>query len=114
MLKENISKRVKFFQNIALMVVQLKNEGIEFMPFYFYRTIEEQIELVKEGKSQILNSKHLSWLAIDMVLVKEGKLEWNDSPEYQRAGDVWESLDGIWGGRWTSLKDIYHFELKNE
>ena len=108
------ANRVKFFQDISIMITQLSNEGIEFMPTCFYRTQAEQEDMVKKGVSKTLNSKHTKWLAIDFVLVKDGNLIWLRCSEYERAGEIWESLGNTWGGRWQSLNDIYHFELKEK
>ena len=105
-----MENRVKFFQDIALMITQLKNEGIEFMPTCFFRSQIEQEEMVKKGLSKTLNSKHTKWLAIDFVLIKDNKLVWKRCKEYERAGEIWEGLGNIWGGNWQSLTDIYQFE----
>jgi len=105
-------KRVKFFQDIALFITQLANEGIQFMPFSFYRSIEEQKALVKQGMSKTLNSKHLRWLAIDLVLIENGKPIWKRTSTYDRAGEIWKQLGHVWGGDFKELSDIYHFEFK--
>ena len=110
----NTSNRIKFFQDIALMVTQLSNEGIRFMPTCFYRSQSEQEEIVKRGVSKTLNSKHTKWLAMDFVLIKNDNLVWLNCSEYKRAGEIWEGLGNIWGGRWQSLNDIYHFEFKGK
>ncbi len=109
----NTEKRVKFFQMIAELVLKCKNEGIELMPTCFNRTLEEQISLVKQGKSKTLKSKHLNWLAMDFVIIKNGNPVWERIPEYEKAGEIWEQLGGTWGGRWAKLNDIYHFEFKD-
>ncbi len=110
----NAEKRVKFFQLIAQLILDCKNSGIELMPTCYHRTIDEQIRLFKQGKSKTLKSKHLNWLAMDFVLIKNGEPVWSRTQEYEKAGEIWESLGGTWGGRWDKLNDIYHFELKDE
>jgi len=104
-------KRVKFFKDISLLITQLSNEGIEMMPFSFYRTKEEQMMRFKEGKSKTLHSKHCDWLAIDLVLVENGKLQWERNSKYERAGALARTLGLTWGGDWKDLNDIYHFEF---
>jgi len=103
--------RVRFFKDICDLIVELKGLGIDFMPTCFYRSPEDQKTLYNLGKSKTLNSAHQDWLAIDFVLVKNGKLIWNEDPGYQKAGEIWESMGHTWGGRWPSLNDIYHFEF---
>ncbi len=82
------------------------------MPICFYRTMEEQRILLRQGKSKTLASKHLRWLAIDLLLIKDGNPVWERTSEYNRAGHLWRTIDGIWGGDWKGLEDIYHFEFK--
>ena len=103
--------RVKFFQEISALVVELAGYHLEFMPTCFYRTQIEQVSLFNQGKSKTLNSKHTEWLAIDLVLVKFGQLVWKEDPAYKKAGDLWKSMGHVWGGDWESLGDIYHFEF---
>jgi len=103
-------KRVKFFQHISTLISTLQNEGIHMMPFSFHRDFDTQLMLYKKGRTKTLRSKHLYWLAIDLVLVKDGKLVWRRCPEYERAGKIWKDMGHRWGGDWKRLNDIYHFE----
>lgn len=103
--------RVKFFQEISALIIQLESEHIEFMPTCFYRTQAEQAILFAQGKSKTLNSKHQEWLAVDFVLIKFGQLIWKREAGYDRAGEIWKNMGHTWGGDWESLGDIYHFEF---
>ncbi len=103
--------RVKFFQEISALIIQLESEHLEFMPTCFYRNQSEQAILFSQGKSKTLNSKHTEWLAIDLVLIKFGVLVWKEDPAYKKAGEFWKSMGHTWGGDWESLGDIYHFEF---
>lgn len=105
-----ISARIDFFYRVALLILRLKNKGIDVMPFSFYRSPEEQKRLFKEGKTLTLNSKHMYYLAIDLVVVKNGKLVWERTNDYEILGNEAESLGLVWGGRWKDLNDIYHVE----
>jgi len=106
-------KRVKFFQEICKLVIKLKQDGIYVMPFSFFRTAEWQKILRQQGKSRTLNSKHLQWLAIDLVIVKNGEPVWERNAEYEYAGSLWKEQGHTWGGDWKGLNDIYHFEWKD-
>ena len=103
--------RVKFFQEISALIIQLESEHLEFMPTSFFRTRAEEAIFYAQGKSKTLNSKHTEWLAIDLVLIKFGVLFWKEDPAYKKAGDLWKSMGHTWGGDWESLGDIYHFEF---
>ena len=74
----------------------------------WYRTRERQAQLVAEGKSWTFNSKHLDGLAVDIILLKDGKPCW-DNEDYKPLGEFWEKLGGRWGGSWKQ-RDSVHFE----
>jgi len=103
--------RAKFFRDLGRMVVNLSDEGYNFMPFSFYRTKAEQEVLVSQGKSKTMDSKHCEWLACDLVFLQNGGLVWTRVKAYEIAGKMWEDMGHTWGGRWESLNDIYHFEF---
>ena len=86
------------------------------------RTFERQKELVSQGKSKTLNSKHLrqkdGWShAVDLVRVVDGIARWEDEfaiPMAQRMRDRfknWSEWELVWGGDWRSFHDSPHFEL---
>ncbi|MBW2672671.1 MAG: M15 family metallopeptidase [Deltaproteobacteria bacterium] len=103
-------RRVVFFQKVAQLIRELGIEGHSMMPFCFYRSRAKQLLMRARGLSKVKRSKHQDWLAIDLVLIRHGVPYWSDCPEYTRAGEIWESLGGVWGGRWKDPHDIYHFE----
>ena len=115
-----MNKRIEFFHRIALLVLYANLKGIRLLPFRFYSTAEEQNKLFKEKKSNCdgykKRSRHQQWRAIDFVIIDEkGNSIWKHIPEYDALGETWESLDGIWGGRWfkegkTKFDDVFHFE----
>ena len=84
------------------------------------RTPERQRELVAQGKSQTLNSRHLTGHAVDLtVLLRDGSVTW-DFHEYRRVADIVLAVAGdfgipiIWGGNWASLVDGPHYELDRQ
>lgn len=107
-------KRALFFENICKFRLRLKEYNIEVIPTAFFRTPEQQAKLVAEGRSFNPNSKHLVWLAMDLLLIKDGKGYDKDCPEYRLMGKIWKNeFNGVWGGDWKRLNDIYHFEWKD-
>lgn len=111
----NVEYRIKFAEMIATLITHAKNSGIQVMPFSFYRTPEEQNRLYREGKSNAdgynFVSKHQLWRAMDLVIIENEECVWGAIPEYELLGQAWEHIGGRWGGRWSRLKDVYHFEL---
>ena len=100
-----------FHQNLAELIVTAKKKGINLVILELYRSKERQEELVKEGKSQTQNSLHLVGLAADLAVMKNGKPVMEDCEEYHILGQMWEEMGGIWGGRFKTLNDIYHFQI---
>lgn len=80
------------------------------------RTKDKQAEYVARGKSLTMNSRHLTGHAVDLGAWVDGKISW-ESEHYppiaramkQAAHDLNIPLE--WGGDWTALKDLVHFEL---
>ena len=108
---------------------RVMDRALQEAPFAFVvtegrRTIERQRELVRVGASNILNSRHLTGHAVDLVpfvdIDKDGKVEVEEmyawplyhklAPAIKAAADK-EGVAIIWGGSWRSFKDGPHWEL---
>ena len=81
------------------------------------RTVEQQLEYVKQGKSRNKNSKHLTGKAVDLYpLSMDRKLvDWSRFEELaelmlQVASD--QGTEIVWGGNWKTFVDKCHFELR--
>ncbi len=107
--------RLNFIYLVSKLVIEARVNNIQIMPTAFHRTPEEVHKLFLEGKSKHDGyrkiSKHQKWLAMDFVLIKDSRPVWERTPEYELLGRLWENMGGVWGGRWKSLNDIYHFEI---
>ena len=80
------------------------------------RSKERQEQLVKEGKSQTTNSRHLTGHAVDIVPWVDGKPSWDwkfysevRSAMIQAAGELGVEIE--WGGNWKTFKDGPHWQL---
>lgn len=106
------------FKPIAFeLLARTVEAGIPVLIVNTRRTAAEQAIHVANGTSQVKHSKHEDGLAIDLVpysvfqLYGEDKLQWReDDPIWAKLGALGESLGLRWGGRWTSLRDVGHFE----
>lgn len=109
---EFLSKR--FAEKLFKLIIFAHQKGIELLPFSLFRTAEEQNEKYKKKLSNIDGynkiSKHQLGRAIDIAIKKEGRVVWERNEDYEILGQYWEDLGGVWGGRFKSLNDIYHFE----
>lgn len=80
------------------------------------RTKARQVELVKAGASQTMNSRHLTGHAADFYATVGGKVRW-DWALYTKAGQHIKAtakrlgIAIVWGGDWKSFKDGPHIEL---
>lgn len=80
------------------------------------RTKERQKQMVAQGSSQTMNSRHLTGHAVDVYAypTPEGSWEWQF---YQQISEAFKQAGkelGIpveWGGNWATLKDGPHFQL---
>lgn len=108
-------------QGVHLDLVKVLEEAIKESPLDFsitegLRTKERQKALFDAGKSQTMNSRHLTGKAVDIAVIKDGEVTW-DFKFYQLVADHIKKLakelkiDIVWGGDWQSFKDGPHFEL---
>ena len=81
------------------------------------RTVEQQLEYVKQGKSRNKNSKHLTGKAVDLYpLSMDRKLvDWS---RFEELADLMlqvasnQGTEIVWGGNWKTFVDKCHFELR--
>lgn len=108
-------------QGVHPDLVKVIEEAIKDSPLDFsitegLRTKERQKSLFDAGKSQTMNSRHLTGKAVDIAVIKDGEVTW-DFKYYQIVADHIKKvakelkIDLVWGGDWQSFKDGPHFEL---
>jgi peptidoglycan LD-endopeptidase CwlK len=109
------------FKNFA---AKMAEAAIPFMVTCTYRTQEEQDELYAKGRTApgpavtwVPRSRHTQRDAFDIAILRSGQPTWalkvsvngNDIPDYQEAGQIGESVELVWGGRWNHA-DYPHFQ----
>ena len=83
------------------------------------RTKERQQILYDTGKSQTMNSRHLTGHAVDVYAWKDGAVSW-EFEDYETINVAFSqaakltNTPYVWGGSWKTFKDGPHFELKRE
>ena len=108
-------------QGVHPHLVRVVRRALELSPIDFavtegLRTKERQAQLVTQGASQTMNSRHLTGHAVDLAAVVGGEIRW-DWPLYDKLAQAMKSAAAelnipiIWGGDWKTLKDGPHFEL---
>lgn len=101
---------------IRVMRLALNYSLVPFAITEGRRNIERQRELVRSGKSQTLNSRHLTGHAVDVVAMPAGAVSWEWDYYAQIAIAVRRAARELgvqveWGGAWQSLRDGPHFQL---
>lgn len=92
--------------------------GIDFEISEGMRDPQRQAELVAQGASQTMNSRHLTGNAADIhVLNPDGSINW-DFEAYRPIADIAKTVatemginDFVWGGDWRTLRDGVHFQV---
>lgn len=80
------------------------------------RTKERQAQLVQEGRSQTMNSRHLTGHAVDLGAWVRDRVGWDPKDYAHIAVAMKEAarqydVPIVWGGDWKTFKDYVHFEL---
>ena len=118
------NRSVERLQGVHPDMVKLMTEAIKESPYDFgitegRRALERQRNLVADGKSRTMNSRHLTGHAVDIVVFVDGKITW-DFKFYAAVAEhikkVAEELKIpiVWGGDWVSFKDGPHYELRRK
>jgi len=102
-------------------LVKIVRRALQLSPVDFgitegLRTVERQRQLVAAGKSQTMNSRHISGHAVDVFAypTSAGSWEWKYYEQITTAfKQAAKELDSPveWGGDWKTLKDGPHFQL---
>lgn len=89
------------------------------------RTLERQKQLLADGKSKTLNSKHITGHAVDLAVwfdydkdkvVDSNEISWKFE-FYKRLNDIVQqaanecNVEVEWGGSWKSFVDCPHFQI---
>lgn len=94
----------------------LELSTVDFGVIEGIRTVERQKELVATGKSQTMNSRHITGHAIDVFAYPTASGSWEWKYYEQIAGAFKQAAKEVgvpieWGGDWKTLKDGPHFQL---
>lgn len=89
---------------------------LDFTVLEGLRTKERQAQLMKQGATKTMNSRHLTGHAVDLAPMLDGVVSW-DWPLYHRLAKIVKMaavIEGVaitWGGDWRIFKDGPHWEL---
>ena len=82
--------------------------GVDFRVSEGLRTKARQTELLKQGKTQTMNSRHSTGHAVDLVAVVNGQISWDFNHYYTIAQAIARASTELgvsvrWGGAWTVI-----------
>jgi peptidoglycan L-alanyl-D-glutamate endopeptidase CwlK len=89
---------------------------LDFTVLEGLRTLARQKQLMAQGATKTMNSRHLTGHAVDIAPMIDGAVSW-DWPLYHRlaktvkAAAAAEGVPLQWGGDWRTFKDGPHWEL---
>jgi peptidoglycan L-alanyl-D-glutamate endopeptidase CwlK len=111
-------ERLKGVDDRLVKVVERAIEitEIDFTVLEGLRTPERQKQLVNEGFSQTLKSKHLTGHAVDLGALVNGVVSWDKEPYYKIEKAMKQAANELnikvrWGGDFKSFFDAPHWEL---
>ena len=105
-----VQEQAAFLLDVGKLVQFATNQGFTVTAGEMYRTPEQQELYIKTGRSQTMNSLHLTRRAVDLNFFLSGKLVY-DKTLLAGLGAYWESLHPLnsWGGNGKKLVDVPHF-----
>lgn len=115
--RELSSLRPSVRSKVQAMLDKAAKAGINLVVTEAHRSCKRQNDLYEQGRTKpgkiVTNAKcgesdHNVDVAVDVVEVKNGEALW-DNPNWEKIGQIGESVGLKWGGRWTGLKDLPHF-----
>ncbi len=75
------------------------------------RSVSTQKKYLAAGKSQTMNSRHITGHAVDLVAMIGGRIQWELSLYFRIASAMSKAADELgipirWGGCWTKINDL--------
>ena len=101
---------------VNVVQVAANKSPLKFFVIEGLRTAEKEAEAVATGHSQAKHSRHLGGFAVDLGILINDVLTWDEKWYAQLSGvmlgvaaDLKVPL--VWGGSWKTLRDCDHWEL---
>jgi len=117
-LGQRSKERLQGVDHRLVMVVEkaITLTTVDFTVLEGLRTPERQQQLVNDGFSKTLKSKHLTGHAVDLGALVDGKVSWDKEPYFEIAKAMKQAAKDLevnirWGGDFKSFFDGPHFEL---
>lgn len=110
----------KNLQGVNPQLVKVVERALQLSPVDFtviegVRTKERQAELMKQGFTRTLNSRHIIGQAVDIVPLP---VDWNNPKSFHLVADAMKKAAdelGVkitWGGDFRTFKDLPHYQIE--
>lgn len=101
---------------VRVMEAAIKDSPYDFGITEGLRSVDRQKQLVKDGKSKTMLSRHLTGHAVDIVVYLGKDITWENKYYDAVAGHILGvaakmNIPITWGGSWKTFIDAVHFEL---
>ena len=107
-------------QGVHPDLVRVVRRALELSPVDFtviegLRTPERQAELMKQGFTRTLKSRHIIGQAVDIVPLP---VDWNNPAPFRLVADAMKKAAAelgvriTWGGDWRTFKDLPHYQIE--
>ncbi len=107
-------------QGVHPDLVQVVRRALELSPVDFtviegLRTPERQAELMKQGFTRTLKSRHIIGQAVDIVPLP---VDWNNPAPFKLVADAMKKAAAelgvriTWGGDFRTFKDLPHYQIE--
>lgn len=101
---------------VAVVKRAIEITEVDFTVLEGLRTVERQKQLVANGASTTMNSRHLDGHAVDLGAWVDGTISWHWPHYYKIADAMKKAADELgveleWGGDWKTFMDGPHFQL---
>lgn len=100
---------------VRVVVRALELSPVDFTVIEGLRTPERQAELLKQGFTRTLKSRHIVGQAVDIVPLP---VDWKNPAPFKLVADAMKKAAAelgvkiTWGGDWVSFKDLPHYQIE--
>ena len=106
-------------QLVAVVRRALQISDVDFTVVEGLRTPERQKQLVAQGASKTMNSRHLVGQAVDLypyysgsVQVQAPAIKYREIAQAMRVASSEQGVRITWGGDWSTLVDMPHYQIE--
>lgn len=101
---------------VKVVMRAIEITDIDFTVLEGVRLLARQKQLVRQGASKTMNSRHLTGHAVDLGAWVGGRVAWDWPLYYKIAEAVKQAAKDVdvpieWGGDWRTFKDGPHWQL---